>query len=165
MTTSAEDQEAVRRLREETGGRAVRRRRSLTRQIAPEPPGGPPPADAAASGALGEVPAVQLDYGTFKYVLIWAGVGAAERLFVRGQAGAPYHVDVARSTVQLLQGMGCLVEVLGGGRIRHDPERRQVEVFGFSYGFGRADHGCTQGLIMGDPSYAGYEVVVTDEAY
>ena len=144
------------------------------------PPRRPPPPPLLCAGpqaapestnlalaALDTAPPVAIDAGTFKYVLIEAEdheSGTTRRL-VRGVAGAPYHKDVARPTVMALMDVGCLVEVLGGGRIRHDPAARRVEIFGYSYLFGPADHQCTRRLILEDPAFEGYAVEITDESY
>ena len=122
---------------------------------------------SSALKTLNLAPAVQIDTGTFKYVLIEAKdpETGAQRQLVRGALRAPYHKDVARPTVHLLQQAGCLVRVLGGGRICHDPTALRIEVFGHSYGFGAADHHCTRGLILGDRLYQGYTVEVTDQDY
>ena len=112
-------------------------------------------------------PQVQIDVGTFKYVLIEAKDPASGtwRQLVRGVLGAPYHKDAATPTVIPLQDAGCQVDILGGGRIRHDPDAARIEVFGFSYGFGQANHECTRRLILEDPRYGGYTVEITDESY
>ena len=55
-----------------------------------------------------------------------------------------YHADVAEPTLESLRGAGLEASVLGGGRIAYDPAAAppapHVRVYGFSYGFGKADH-------------------------
>jgi hypothetical protein len=52
----------------------------------------------------------------------------------------PYHANVARPTVEALEGGGLSVTVLGGGRIKHDRGAKTIDIFGFSYSFGQPDH-------------------------
>jgi len=151
-TTSEQDQRAVAELKASMGAGCPTK----------------PTADFdRAASALRAAPAVQIDEGIFKYVLIEATdpSGHESRFLVRGALKAPYHVDVARPTVTALQAAGCSVDVRGGGRIKHGADKRIVEIFGFSYGFGPADHTVTQRLIQEDPKFAGYEVTITDEEY
>lgn len=39
-----------------------------------------------------------------------------------------------------MEGLGARVQCKGGGRIKHEPERGAVFVYGYSMGYGRADH-------------------------
>jgi phosphohistidine phosphatase len=113
-------------------------------------------------------PAVQIDEGTFKYVLIHAEdphTGEQKDL-VRGKTGDPYHADVARPTVEALEEAGIAVTVLGGGRIRHSVSEKKIEIFGFSYSFGQPDHNVTATLCK--KAYPDYEpdfVTWTNEGY
>mmetsp|Transcript_12732 Transcript_12732/g.18501 ORF Transcript_12732/g.18501 Transcript_12732/m.18501 type:complete len:208 (+) Transcript_12732:63-686(+) len=94
------------------------------------------PAATASLESLNAIPAVEIDSGVFKYVLLraWAASGE-ERFLVRGKLEAEYHKDVARPYCMECMAAGIGLEVLGGGRIRHDPDGRQLYIYGFSYGF------------------------------
>ena len=102
-------------------------------------------AAASSSGtAFAPFPACDLKEGTFKYVLIRASAAdGTEKLLVRAGPG-DYHADVAEPTLESLRGAGLEASVLGGGRIAYDPAAAppapHVRVYGFSYGFGKADH-------------------------
>ena len=79
-------------------------------------------AAAAAAKTDARFPAVEIDEGRFKYVLIQATNPAGKILhLVRGYAGDGYHyhVHAATPTVNKLQEAGWQYEVLGGGRIQH----------------------------------------------
>ena len=102
-------------------------------------------AAASSSGtAFALFPACDVKEGTFKYVLIRAsGADGTEKLLVRAGPG-DYHADVAEPTMEGLRGAGLEATVLGGGRIAYDPAAAppapHVRIYGFSYGFGKADH-------------------------
>ena len=57
------------------------------------------------------------------------------------------------------------ISVLGGGRIRLDTSAKSVYIYGFSYGFGKADHALSQLTVEADPRYKGYKVTWSDEGY
>ncbi len=91
-------------------------------------------------------PSVNVDEGLFKYVLIKIMEKSSDhesRLIVRGYTWATFHNDVYRSEQDKLSRQGLLSECIGGGRIQHDPRKKQVKVYGYSNAFGRADHSLT----------------------
>ena len=51
----------------------------------------------------------------------------------------------------------------GGGRITHDPENKQIVIFGYSQGFGRADHEVTHKFVQ--DAFPDYEVAWNNEGY
>ena len=57
------------------------------------------------------------------------------------------------------------IRVTGGGRIFLDDDAKKISVFGFSYGFGLADHARSKELIQADDRYKDYDVVVSDDGY
>ena len=80
--------------------------------------------------------------GTFKYVLLSAVAkdGSAVQL-VHGYAGMEYHADVFDAALPAIEASGLTdVTCTGGGRIRHDAGSK-LFIYGYSLGFGRADHG------------------------
>eukprot|EP00929_Paragymnodinium_shiwhaense_P000453 TRINITY_DN100698_c0_g1_i1.p1 TRINITY_DN100698_c0_g1~~TRINITY_DN100698_c0_g1_i1.p1 ORF type:complete len:264 (+),score=68.46 TRINITY_DN100698_c0_g1_i1:86-877(+) len=123
-TTSAEDQRDAAALREEAAAAAAAA-------------GSKSPAAASKQdAAFAAVPAAIIDRGVFKYVLLKiTSDNGEDKFLVRGTAGASYHKDVAAPYVRSYLKDGFLVEVLGGGRISHDPDTKTVKVYGFSYGF------------------------------
>ncbi|XP_074779671.1 14 kDa phosphohistidine phosphatase isoform X3 [Athene noctua] len=120
---------------------------------------------AAAAEALSRVPDVEIDGGgVFKYVLVRVRAGGGPgKDVVRGHGWAEYHADLYERMVQELeqQGLGC--ECLGGGRLSHRPQERKIHVYGYSVGFGRADHSVTTEKLKA--KYPDYEITWADEGY
>ena len=92
-------------------------------------------------------PRVSLSHGKHKYVLVKAVHPLKpdkEEWFVRSastkEAQGPYHADVAYELVEWLEALEFEVTVTGGGRIYYNYGQEEVKVYGFSYGFGMADH-------------------------
>eukprot|EP00850_Spirogloea_muscicola_P022208 SM000282S10611 [mRNA] locus=s282:129231:134059:- [translate_table: standard] len=88
-----------------------------------------------------ELPTVEIDTGTFKYVLLRASDASGNsKLIVRGYTSAPYHMDVFATTQRAASLLGIKVEPLGGGRMEHEAEDRRLHIYGYSQAYGRADH-------------------------
>jgi len=130
--------------------------------------------DASAAGAattmdtaLAKLPGVVIDEGTFKYVLMKVFAASGEhRYMVRGTAGAAYHKDVALPYVRKYLADGFKVEILGGGRILHQPEEKKIMIYGFSYGFPWVDgagHAISADVCR--EAYPDYSVDWSDEGY
>jgi phosphohistidine phosphatase len=114
------------------------------------------------------IPNVSIDGGAHKYVLISALIpGAEERQhFVVSRRGAHYHRNVAEPFVEDLERRGYKsIDILGGGRIALDTEKRTISVYGYSYGFGLADHALSKAVIMKDPRFQDYEVTWSNDGY
>ncbi|XP_039939379.1 14 kDa phosphohistidine phosphatase [Hirundo rustica] len=118
-----------------------------------------------AGEALSRVPDVQIDAdGVFKYVLVRVrGAGALAKDVVRGHGWAEYHADLFERTAEELARHGLSCECLGGGRLSHRPEERKIHVYGYSVGFGRADHAVTTEKLKAE--YPNYEITWADEGY
>ena len=113
--------------------------------------------------------------GTFKYILIKIvdKPSGKERIVVRGYAHCGFHADIlALFQCQELvdyQGSSDLdVECIGGGRIRitkavEGAGNHELYIYGYSVGFGRADHQVTQDLLT--PEYPGYNITWSNEGY
>ena len=88
-------------------------------------------------------------------------------LLVRGDLRASYHRDAARPTTEALSAVGWSYEVLGGGRIRHDPVEKGILVYGHSFGFpwqnGSRHSDTTDLLKQAYPEYT--SITWTDEGY
>lgn len=54
-------------------------------------------------------------------------------------------------------------ECVGGGRIEHSPENKKINIFGYSQGFGQADHSISSELIK--KKYPDYTVTWSNEGY
>ncbi|XP_014239771.1 sex-regulated protein janus-A-like [Cimex lectularius] len=71
--------------------------------------------------------------------------------------------DIYYKTVQTLTGLNLDLECLGGGRIMHDPAKKNIKVYGYSQGFGKADHQITVSILK--TVYKDYEITWSDEGY
>ena len=118
----------------------------------------------ASASVLDAHPSVVIDDGSHKYVLISARTEGQTKMLVRMTAGAPYHADVAKPYVNALRAAGVDADVPGGGRIAHDPVAKTINIFGFSYGFGKANHAISADICR---AHFGNEYTVTwsDEGY
>uniref|UniRef100_A0A8B9G0M1 14 kDa phosphohistidine phosphatase n=1 Tax=Amazona collaria TaxID=241587 RepID=A0A8B9G0M1_9PSIT len=72
-----------------------------------------------------------------------------------GRRGSRTAEELAR------QGLEC--ECLGGGRLDHRPQERKIHVYGYSVGFGRADHSVTTEKLKAE--YPDYKITWADEGY
>ncbi|GJQ72589.1 putative sex-regulated protein [Trypoxylus dichotomus] len=54
-------------------------------------------------------------------------------------------------------------KVLGGGRIAHDAAAKAIKVYGYSQGYGKADHRVAVELLQ--KSYPDYSITWSDEGY
>lgn len=127
-------------------------------------------ADGSKDGADSflSVPNVSIDEGAHKYVLIGARhpQSGQHQHFVVSKHGAPYHRDAAEPAIERLEKSGYSeIDVKGGGRILLDSHQQKVSIFGFSYGFGRADHAVSQSVVEADERYKDYEVTTSNEGY
>mmetsp|Transcript_54428 Transcript_54428/g.80793 ORF Transcript_54428/g.80793 Transcript_54428/m.80793 type:complete len:176 (-) Transcript_54428:484-1011(-) len=120
------------------------------------------------------VPLVSIADGAHKYVLVSATtpsprVGHSEcstELFVRSKRGAAYHRNAAEPLLETLEHYKFRdIIVLGGGRIFLDENNKKISIFGYSYGFGRADHSVTKSVIDNDEGFKGYDVTWSDNGY
>ena len=127
--------------------------------------------DQLPSQILEAWPSVRIDKGVFKYVLIEAyatdpGTDTEHsKLLVRGLVSAEYHADVYEHEEELLRkssgGLDC--QCLGGGRILHEPQRKYIKVYGYSVGYGKADH--TKRVELLKKHYPNYEIEWSDDGY
>ncbi|XP_022900029.1 14 kDa phosphohistidine phosphatase-like [Onthophagus taurus] len=122
------------------------------------------------------IPDVSIDpEGVFKYILIKLTVQKSDgnsetKEIVRGYAECPYHSDINDKVTDQLQKLkvdGSIKEwkskVLGGGRIDHNAAGKSIKVYGYSQGYGKADHEVAVGLIK--KVYPNYDVTWSDEGY
>ncbi|KAJ6635562.1 Sex-regulated protein janus-A [Pseudolycoriella hygida] len=116
------------------------------------------------------IPTVDIDKeGRFKYVLI--KVYAKElpdgtepsKLVVRGNVDAQWHADIYEQFTDMLKALKLDAECLGGGRIEHYPDVKKIKVYGYSQGYGKADHAETKRLLLS--KYSNYDVEISDEGY
>ncbi len=123
----------------------------------------------ATKPILDKWPAVKIDSdGVFKYVLVEAyaedEAGAeVSKLLVRGTASAEYHADIFDPEDEKLREAGLDGQCLGGGRILHESANKYLKVYGYSVGFGKADH--TKTIDVLKSAYPGYKMEWSDEGY
>jgi len=115
------------------------------------------------------IPQVSIDQGAHKYVLIQATPpfpGASAQHFVISKRGAAYHRNAAECLLPLLEQHGYReINVTGGGRILMDDSEQRISIFGFSYGFGQADHSIARAVVLQDPRYKDWKVTVSNDGY
>ncbi|POI20758.1 hypothetical protein CIB84_015496 [Bambusicola thoracicus] len=123
----------------------------------------------AAASELQRVADVEIDDGgVFKYVLLRvrprdAGASEPGKEVVRGHGWAEYHADIYDRAAAELEPQGFDCECLGGGRISHQSREKKIHVYGYSVGFGRANHSVTTEKLKA--KYPDYEITWADEGY
>ncbi|KAF7996165.1 hypothetical protein HCN44_011496 [Aphidius gifuensis] len=60
-------------------------------------------------------------------------------------------------------GPGLDTECVGGGRINHNSAKQAIKVYGYSQGFGKADHQVSVGLLK--QKYPNYVITWSDDGY
>ncbi|XP_071628412.1 14 kDa phosphohistidine phosphatase isoform X1 [Temnothorax longispinosus] len=122
---------------------------------------------ARMSELLDKVPDVDIDgHGRFKYILINVqdNVGKASKKIVRGYARAQWHADIFDQVdEQIKKHAGLQANCVGGGRIEHDPDEKTIKVYGYSQGFGKADHQISVELLK--KKYPTYNITWSDDGY
>ncbi|XP_037951433.1 sex-regulated protein janus-A-like [Teleopsis dalmanni] len=122
-----------------------------------------------ADEKLNAVPDVDIEEGVFKYVLIKvfgkekADGSEPNKNIVRGYADCKWHSDIYERVSSSLQGLGLETECLGGGRIDHNPDAKKIKVYGYSQGYGKADHDESRKILLS--KYTDYEIEACDEGY
>ncbi|XP_044757229.1 14 kDa phosphohistidine phosphatase-like [Coccinella septempunctata] len=123
------------------------------------------------SSIIPQVPDVDIDEsGVFKYILVKLKSSGEEKLIVRGYGECPYHADIDDKLSDQLKKLktggaivDCETEVLGGGRIEHTPEKKYIKVYGYSQGFGKANHEDTVKILK--TKYPEYNITWSNGGY
>ncbi|XP_072749302.1 sex-regulated protein janus-A [Anoplolepis gracilipes] len=119
------------------------------------------------SDLLDKVLDVDIDgHGRFKYILINVqdDVNKASKQIVRGYARAQWHADIFdKIDEEVKKHAGLRANCVGGGRIEHDPDEKTIKVYGYSQGFGKADHQVSVELLK--KKYPDYNITWSDEDY
>lgn len=112
-----------------------------------------------SGGVLDSIPDVQIDEGTFKYVLMRVSCDSGgdgdenengalhAKLVVRGDRRAAYHNHIYTHFKSTLD-PSLQVDVVGGGRMEHHQDHRVAAVYGYSAAYGAAPHEMTAALLM-----------------
>ncbi|KAL7854092.1 hypothetical protein AOLI_G00209360 [Acnodon oligacanthus] len=120
-----------------------------------------------AAEQLARIPEADIDpSGVFKYVLIRVHSKQDESYvdIVRGYSWAEYHADIydkVSGDLERAGGVDC--ECVGGGRIKHDSAEKKIHVYGYSMGFGRANHAVSTEKLK--VRYPDYEITWANEGY
>ena len=107
--------------------------------------------------------------GTFKYIQIVVSDKESnrQRTIVRGYKSCPYHADILNKfQYEELSSLGPTkfdVSCPGGGRIEHNANEKTIRIYGYSQGFGLADHQISQNILEQD--YWGYKFSWSNEGY
>uniref|UniRef100_V5H7A9 Uncharacterized protein n=1 Tax=Ixodes ricinus TaxID=34613 RepID=V5H7A9_IXORI len=122
-----------------------------------------------SAASFESIPTVKLDNGafqsTFSSKVHDKNDDSRTKLIVRGSAGAAYHSDIFDSESAKIEAIeGLELECLGGGRIIHNPDRKEIKVFGYSQGYGQADHSKTVEILKN--FYPNYDsITFSNEGY
>lgn len=116
------------------------------------------------------LPNVSIDEGAHKYVLISALLpfpdDSKREFFVVSKRDAAYHRNAAEPFIEKLEQSGySSIRVTGGGRIALDNQTKTISIYGYSYGFGLADHALSKSVVEKDQRYAGYAITWSNEGY
>ena len=121
---------------------------------------------AGRHSTIQRVPAVEIAEGRHKYVLIRASIDGEEQFIVTSRRGASYHRNAAEPMIAKLEAAGYYdIDVTGGGRIDYEVTTKSIKIYGFSYGFGKANHAIAQRTVQEDPRYKEYDVTISDDGY
>ncbi|XP_034831182.1 14 kDa phosphohistidine phosphatase-like [Maniola hyperantus] len=113
------------------------------------------------------IPLVDIDpTGVFKYILLNVydkkkDEAKPQMVILRGYKRSDYHSDIFDEVQAKLSPFDC--EPLGGGRISHDPDSKKIHIYGYSQGYGKADHEVAAKLVK--DAYPGYTITISDEGY
>ncbi|KAH8250877.1 hypothetical protein KR038_004485, partial [Drosophila bunnanda] len=110
------------------------------------------------------VPLVKISsQGIFKYILINVTDGDLTKTVVRGFDDCEWHADILEREEVIFSASKLKAECIGGGRIEHDPEKKYMKVYGFSQGFGKADHNQSKRIL--ESKYPDYRIEISDDGY
>ncbi|CAH1100810.1 unnamed protein product [Psylliodes chrysocephalus] len=126
-----------------------------------------------SSAAISKLKDVDIDAkGVFKYILLKVKVPTADgkledKTIVRGYAECPFHTDINNKVIseletlksqKIIQDFGSTV--LGGGKIQHDPDKKTINVYGESTGYGKADHQLAVAILK--KAYPNYNITFSE---
>ncbi|XP_072947464.1 14 kDa phosphohistidine phosphatase-like [Epargyreus clarus] len=117
--------------------------------------------------SIGDLPTVDIDpSGVFKYILMKVyekdqATSEPLKIIVRGYQRCNYHSDIFDEVQAKLHPLD--LEPFGGGRISHDPDNKKIHIYGYSQGYGKADHEITAKLVK--EAYPSYTISISDEGY
>ncbi|CAI5439789.1 unnamed protein product [Caenorhabditis angaria] len=116
-------------------------------------------------GGLIQIADVDIDpKGVFKYILIKCveKSSKAEKLVVRGYYRCNFHADILDET-RTATPSDFTLKCIGGGRIQHNDLDKNILVYGYSQGYGRADHQITVDILK--RKYPDYCITFSNDGY
>ncbi|XP_076259255.1 14 kDa phosphohistidine phosphatase-like [Rhynchophorus ferrugineus] len=117
---------------------------------------------------------VDIDESRCKYILIDVTTTnfdntVEKKLIVRGYVRCNYHADIFDVVTEEMNAMTenkfkkYKMSVLGGGRINVEKEKKTIEVYGYSVGYGKADHEKTAEVLK--TKYPDFTITCSDDGY
>ncbi|KAJ1373201.1 hypothetical protein KIN20_035549 [Parelaphostrongylus tenuis] len=114
---------------------------------------------------LSDISDVDIDpSGTFKYILIQCSDKKNNdvKYIVRGYYKCNFHADILK-VARNDAGDAFKLKCVGGGRIKHESDEKRILVYGYSQGFGQADHSITVDILK--KRYPDYQITFSNEGY
>jgi len=117
----------------------------------------------ALTTSLDSVCTVDISNGRLSYVMIRLTHASQEKVVIRGRPSQK-HADIYEQAQQELSSLDLESKCIGGGRIDHNPEKKEILVYGYSMHYGKADHSITVKLLREKfPNYT--KITFTNEGY
>ncbi|EGT38023.1 hypothetical protein CAEBREN_19612 [Caenorhabditis brenneri] len=85
-----------------------------------------------------------------------------QKYVVRGYYRCHFHDDILQE-VKGSAPSGLKLKCVGGGRIKHDDADKDILVYGYSQGYGQADHTIAVGILQ--KKYPGYNIHFSNDGY
>uniref|UniRef100_A0A8R1E1F6 Uncharacterized protein n=1 Tax=Caenorhabditis japonica TaxID=281687 RepID=A0A8R1E1F6_CAEJA len=85
-----------------------------------------------------------------------------QKFVVRGYYRCNFHDDILQET-KASAPSGLKLKCVGGGRIKHDDSKRDLLVYGYSQGYGKADHQVAVDLLK--IKYPEYHIDFSNDGY
>ncbi|GAB1598592.1 14 kDa phosphohistidine phosphatase-like [Argonauta hians] len=104
--------------------------------------------------------------GRFKYILIKVHDPEKDREFkhiIRGYSRHEYHADIYDDVCPKIEKNNLDCECVGGGRIQIENSKKHIQIFGYSKGYGQADHAITAAILS--RKYPEHKVKWSNEGY
>uniref|UniRef100_A0A1I7VR56 Sex-regulated protein janus-B n=2 Tax=Loa loa TaxID=7209 RepID=A0A1I7VR56_LOALO len=102
--------------------------------------------------------------GLFKYVMIkvTAKSSGEEKMIIRGYKHCKWHKNIFKQTEKEI-GISFSLKCVGGGRILHEPQKKNLFVYGYSQRYGPAKHEQTVSLLQ--KKYPEYKITYSYDGY
>ncbi|PIC51849.1 hypothetical protein B9Z55_002196 [Caenorhabditis nigoni] len=85
-----------------------------------------------------------------------------KKFIVRGYYRCTFHDDILQETKSTASS-GLKLKCVGGGRIKHDDSGKDILVYGYSQGYGRADHQIAVDILK--RKYTDYHIDFSNDGY